>query len=247
MAAKGIVYSLIGFLAAKAALGIGVEAYDVERKDVFLFIEDLFMGGVLLGLVALGLGFYSLWRWLQAITDTEKKGSSLKGMAYRLRYAGSGLLYGLLAFIAAGLSIGDGSERDRQEVIISVLHKPLGHLVIMSAAATVALAGVYQVYVGLSGRYTRKVREQGLDRKTEDTMIFTGKVGHIARGLVWGILSYLLARMALGLRKTDDSGNAFEFMQGFPYGPYLVGAMALGLLCYSLFIFIEATYRYQDP
>ncbi|MDX5423064.1 MAG: DUF1206 domain-containing protein [Hymenobacteraceae bacterium] len=246
LAAKGIVYSLIGFLAIKAALGIGSEAHDPARKGVFLFIEDLFVGRVLLGVVAAGLGCYSFWRWLQALTDTEGKGSSLEGVAYRLRYAGSGVLYGVLAFVSANLALEEGSGRDRQELILSVLQKPLGHVLVFSVAGGLALAGAYQVYQAVTERYTRKVREQGLDKQVEDTMIFTGKLGHIARGLVWGIVSYLLVRAAIGVRKAEDSGNAFEFMHGLSYGSFLMGAMAIGLLCYSLFVFIEAKYRYRS-
>ena len=247
LTAKGVVYFLLGVLALVAALELGRDTRKINRKEVFLFIEELFMGKALLLIVSVGLACYCCWRLLQALTDTERKGSSLKGLVYRVRYAGSGCFYGLLAFVAAKLALSSGNDSVSiwQAFVSEVLQKPMGQWLVIFASAIIALGGAYFIYEGLSERYRKKIREARLGHKAEAVMIKTGKVGYLARGTVWGIFSYLLARAALNARK-GTAGSAFHFLESASYGTYLLGAVALGLVFYSLFVFIEARYRYSN-
>ncbi|MGA9590924.1 MAG: DUF1206 domain-containing protein, partial [Salegentibacter sp.] len=60
---KGLVYFLIGALTFMAALGLGG---DISSKDgVISFLLQLPLGKILVGIVALGLFAYSLWRLYQ--------------------------------------------------------------------------------------------------------------------------------------------------------------------------------------
>ncbi|WP_460881170.1 DUF1206 domain-containing protein [Pontibacter rugosus] len=90
-----------------------------------------------------------------------------------------------------------------------------------------------------------KIKEAGLGHKAEEAMIKTGKLGYVSRGAVWGVLSYLLARAALDAQK-GGAGSVFHFLESALYGAYLLAVVALGLICYSLFVFIEAGFRYRS-
>ena len=94
-AAKGLVYAIVGWLAALAALGPSGRTTGT-RGALRSLLKQPF-GRILLGLVALGLSGYVLWRFVQAIMDTENKGTDAKGIILRLSYAGNGLIYGGLA------------------------------------------------------------------------------------------------------------------------------------------------------
>ena len=74
---------------------------------------------------------------------------------------------------------------------MSVLQKHFGHLLVGPLLGRSRSPTLNQVCEGLSGRYTKKVREEGLDKKIEDTMVVTGKIGFVACGIVSGIVSYL--------------------------------------------------------
>ncbi|GHA61711.1 DUF1206 domain-containing protein [Pontibacter akesuensis] len=244
LAAKGAVYFLLGVLALMVAFGLG-NGRGVSRKHVFLFIEELAFGRLLVGLLAIGLASYCAWRLLQACADTEGKGTDWKGILYRLRYAASGTFYSLLAFGAGKLALGGGGSGIRQAVIGQLLQRPLGLLLVIGGGLVVALAGVFQIYQGLSEHYTTKVREQQLSPGVEETMIKTGKVGYVARGTVWGIVGYLLLRAAFTAQQRP-TGGAFQFLESMPYGSYLLGTVAVGLICYSFFVFIQARFRYSS-
>ena len=71
--------------------------------------------------LAVGLAGYAAWRVVEAILDTESKGSDPKGIAARLVYAGIGATYAALALSALRLGLqwadgdgggGDASARD---------------------------------------------------------------------------------------------------------------------------------------
>ena len=68
-------------------------------------LQDLPGGPVLLGLIAVGLLAYIAWRLAQALLDTENQGTSWQGLAMRLRYLGSGLIYASLALYAGRLAL----------------------------------------------------------------------------------------------------------------------------------------------
>lgn len=247
LAAKGVVYCLLGLLALVAALELGRGTRDISRKEVFLFIEELFLGKVLLLAVSAGLACYCAWRLLQALTDTEGRGAGIKGIIYRVRYASSGGFYGLLAYVAAKLAVSSGSDSKgiRQAFVTEVLQNPMGQWLVIFGAALIALGGAHFVYKGLSEGYRKKIEEAGLDHKAEETMIKTGKIGYVARGTVWGVFSYLLLRAALNAKK-GAAGSAFHFLESAAHGAYLLGAVALGLICYSVFVLIEARFRYSS-
>ncbi|RDV13662.1 DUF1206 domain-containing protein [Pontibacter diazotrophicus] len=247
LTAKGIVYCLLGILALVTALELGRDTREISRKEVFLFIEELFLGRALLLIVAVGLACYCVWRLLQALTDTEGKGADIKGLIYRARYGASGAFYGILTFVAAKLAVSSGSDSEgiRQSFIAEVLQKPLGQWLVLFGAALIGLGGVYFIYEGISERYRKKIKEAGLGHKAEETMIKTGKIGYVSRGTVWGIFSYLLLRATLNA-KSGGAESAFHFLESAAHGAYLLGAVALGLICYSLFVFIEARFRYSS-
>ncbi len=68
-AARGVVYLIVGGLAVLAALGRG---QTTDSEGALLTILQQPFGTVLLGLVALGLVGYAIWRLVQALMDTDR-------------------------------------------------------------------------------------------------------------------------------------------------------------------------------
>ncbi|HEV2129901.1 MAG TPA: DUF1206 domain-containing protein, partial [Longimicrobiaceae bacterium] len=105
-AAKGVVYLIVGGLAAQAALGSGGQTTGSEGALSTILRQPL--GQVLLGAVAVGLAGYALWRFVQAALDPEHRGTDAKGIAIRLGYAISGVIHAGLAIEAARMVLGNG-------------------------------------------------------------------------------------------------------------------------------------------
>src|SRR5436305_6469808 len=93
---KGVVYLIIGFLAVGLAIGHGGTATD-QRGAIHTINQQPF-GKFLLIVVIIGLVGFALWSFIQAVFDTEGKGSDAKGIIGRIGYAAIGVAYAALAF-----------------------------------------------------------------------------------------------------------------------------------------------------
>lgn len=251
--ALGVVYCLVGALAFMAAFELeGKTTQDTDQQGAFQFILDQHYGRILLGLVALGLVCYAVWRLLQAVLDPENKGHDAKGIARRIGYAFSGLFYGVLAYYAANLAFGNsngGQGDSRQTLARELLHQPYGQwLVGLLALGTVAF-GVYQIYRALSGKYRKKIQESKLPTQHINMLIRAGKVGYIARGVVWILIGYLFGKAALNANAQEAGGTekAFSLIEQGTFGSVLLGIMALGLICYGVFMFVRARSEVIQP
>jgi hypothetical protein len=132
----GVVYLMIGTLATQAALGTGGAIADTH--DVLVTIARQPFGRVLLGLTALGLSGYVLWRLVQAGMDPERKGTDARGLLTRLEFAVSGLAYAALAVLAARIALGVGradGPAAEQTWTARLLAQPFGPWLIGSLGA----------------------------------------------------------------------------------------------------------------
>src|SRR5689334_435274 len=80
-AAIGVVYALIGLLAAQAAVGTGGAATD--QHGALLWIAHAPSGRLALAVIALGLVGYGLWRVVQGVLDTDNEGGDARGLLVR--------------------------------------------------------------------------------------------------------------------------------------------------------------------
>ncbi|QCR22197.1 DUF1206 domain-containing protein [Pontibacter sp. SGAir0037] len=250
LTAKGIVYCLVGTIAFMAAFRInGNSTEDASRSSVFSFILQQPFGQVLLALIAVGLLCFALWRIIQAVKDTEQKGSDPMGIGRRISYAFSGIVYGSFAVLAAKMVMGsrgsDGGEDSRQTLARELLQQPFGQWLAGAVAIGTMIWGLSQIYRSFSGKYKKSVQRAHHTRTTENILLKTGKVGYLARGVVLNIIGYLFLKAALDAnpQEAGNTTSAFRFLQESSYGSFLLGTVALGLICYGIFMFVRARYQ----
>jgi hypothetical protein len=72
-----------------------------------------------------------------------------------------------------------------------------------------------------------------------------GRVGLTARGAVFALVGYFLIRTALTFKANSGVGvnGALAKLQHQPFGPWLLGLVAAGLLIFAVHSFFEARYR----
>lgn len=251
IAAKGAVYVLIGILAAMAAFGEGGNV-DGGQSGAFQWILQQPFGQILLGLVILGLLGYVIWRMIMAFKDPDGYGTDSKAIFKRLGFFFSGLTYLFFAFSAArlllpnlGSGTGSGGGGGREMLIAKVLDQPFGQILIGIFAAIVIGKGIYQFYKGVTGNFKEHVNEQSMSHNQHEVYARAGRIGYIARGIVFAILGYFLVKVALqsDASEAGGTGEALSFLSGTA-GPYVLAAVALGLAAYGIFMFIKSKYRY---
>jgi negative regulator of sigma E activity len=247
-AAKGMVYGLVGVLAVQAALGQGGQTTDA--KGVLQTIAQAPFGRVLLALVALGLLGHAVWRFVQAIMDTENKGSDAKGLGTRAAYAGIGVVYVGLALAALRLVLGSGgtrsSDQSTQDWTARLLAQPSGRWLVALVGLIVIGVGLYQFYRAYSAKFREKLNLSEMSPTEETWATRIGRVGFTARGVVFGIIGVFLLIAALQAQPQEARGLAGALQtlaQQQPYGPWLLGIVALGFVAYGLFMLVQARYR----
>ena len=75
-----------------------------------------------------------------------------------------------------------------------------------------------------------------------------GRLGHAARGLVFIVIGVFLAQAALQSDPDEARGlgGALSALAAQPFGPYLLGLVACGLVAFGLFMFVVVCYRRID-
>jgi heme/copper-type cytochrome/quinol oxidase subunit 2 len=246
--AKGVVYCLLGVLAFMAAFNFaGQSTNNTDKEGVFSFVHKQTGGQIMLAIIALGLLCYCLWRGIQAFGDTEEKGKDAKGIASRARYMFSGLVYASLAAFAIKIlfsSSKSSGENQKQDMVQEILNKPLGEWLLGIAAAIIIGVGIYQIYYGLSEKYSKHVENAG-HGANKNLLLLSGKIGYVARGFVWLIIGWLFTKAAFNSNSSEagETSKAFKFLAEASYGSYILAAVGLGLICYGLFNFVRVKYE----
>jgi len=245
-AAKGVVYIVVGALAVLTALGFGGKAKGTQGAMSSIARQPF--GKVLLSIVAFGLIAYALWRWVQAVTDADDKGTKAKGIALRLGYAGSGFIYAGLALSAARIVFGandDGKPSAAKSWTASVMEFPFGRWLVVLAGLGVIGYGLYQCYKGYKEKFRKRLKEGEMSERGIKWAARCGRVGFIARGIVFLIVGGFLIEAAIRYDSSQAEGldGVLQALAEQSFGPWLLGGMALGLVAYGLYMLIEARYR----
>jgi hypothetical protein len=249
-AAKGVVYLIIGWLAVLLAIGAGGKATD--QRGALQTISAQPFGQFLLVLVIIGLVGFAIWCFLQAWFDTEGKGSDIKGIIGRLGYAVTGVSYALLAFGAFQLvtRTGTGSATksttaSTQDVTAQLLNHSWGVAVVVILGLIVIGVAGYLFSKAFTAKFQQRLTLTGLSARLRSGIIFLGRFGYAALGVVFSIIGIFLIGAAVQHNPHEAKGldTALRTLIQQPFGPLLPGIVALGLVAYGFYSFVEARYR----
>ena len=244
-ACKGLVYALIGILALMAAFGNGGETTD--QKGVLNRVAEQPFGEFALAIIGVGLLAYAVWRFCSAVFDTEGDGSSGKGMAKRAGYFISGLIYTSVAIYALRMLTGDGGSTGSSSASLTarLLNAPAGTLLVVAVGLAIIVAGVMQVRHGFQGKFMRHMRAEQMSQPERDVAAKAGKWGYTARGIVFGIMGGFVVLAAMRHNPGEVRGleGALDTLASTTFGPWLLAAVAVGLIGYGVFCVFQARYR----
>jgi hypothetical protein len=246
--AKGVVYLIIGFLAAKLALGQGGAATD--QRGALHTIYDEPSGKFLLLVVAIGLLAFALWSVIQAIYDTEGQGSKAKGIIARIGYAAVGIAYAALAFGAYQIATrtgsgGKSSSTSTQDATAKLLQLPFGVPLVVIVGLVVLGVAFYLFAKAYNAKFQNTLNLATLRAQVKKAVIFLGRLGYGALGVVFTIIGFFMIVAAVKFNSHQAKGldTALGELLQLPFGRVLLGIVALGLIAYGVYSFVEARYR----
>ena len=244
-AVKGVVYFIVGLLAMPVALGIGNEA--AGTSDVLQIIVAQPLGKFLLTIVAVGLTSYAVWRFVQAFVDPEHRGSQANRVIPRLGYAISGASYAGLAVTAMQIIAGAGSHSSswRQDWTARLLAQPFGQWLVGIVGAIVLGIGVSFTYLAFTKRFRQRLQLTQMSTAGVKWAMGIGRFGVTARGVAFGVIGLLLIQAAVQSDpdEVQGLGGALQTLAEEPFGRWLLGIIAIGLVAYAIHLLILSRYR----
>jgi uncharacterized membrane protein YidH (DUF202 family) len=246
LVAQGAIYALVAVLALDVALHGRDSNAKPDKEGALQLVAEQPLGKVLLGLLAVGFAAYALWRFAQAIVDRDGKGSDAKAIGKRFGYLCLGGWYGLLTVLAVDRLLGgDGSTGSDQEKAAGVFGLPLGREIVLAAAIGFVVAAGWNVYRALGGNLDRHLRTYEMAETERKAAVTVGAAGHLARGVVFGLIGLFLGKAALDYDPQEARGldGALLELAQRPHGGTLLAAVAIGLFAYAVWCWVQARYR----
>jgi hypothetical protein len=237
---RGLLYLVPGVLALELAPGRPGET--LAPGQAITVIDRQPFRHFLLLLVLAGLVGYSIWGLTRALLDPWGRGKSPRGIGRRIGYGTSALAY--LSFVIitlqllAGRAAHGGGNEEAQEWASFLLTKPMGAWVLgLVGLGWIVCGGLSEIVQGWTGGFERDLRWERMRPSEHWWAVRMGRVGIVARGVVFTVIGYLFIVAALhhNPHRAGGMGEALREIARQPYGRTLLGAAALGLIVFGLF------------
>lgn len=243
-AARGVVYVILGIIAAQAALGKrGV----TDQRGVFAEILGRPGGKFMLGIVALGMLGYAVWRFVAATMNPEGDGAGK-----RAAFAVSAVIHTGLAISAVRMAMSSapsGGGNGATSLTARVMDAPGGQWLVALAGLIIAGFGVQQLIHAWKAELDKRLDLSRLEANTRRAAVAAARAGLAARGVVFVVMGFFLVQAALHRNPGETRGmdGALQALHGTAYGPWLLGLVALGLIGFGVTQFLNARYRRIQP
>ena len=243
---KGSLYLLVGAIAGHVAVGGGERLQD--RGGALAAVADHWFGKILVGAVAVGLAGYAAWRFAEAVLGRPLEGGEKEGWVKRAGLVARAVWYlGLLGVALSALYGANESGGSRQEdrFTARVLELPLGRWIVAAVGLAILGAGAFNVWRAVSRKFLEKLKLRKMSNAEERVFTWLGVVGHLARGVVFGLIGFFLVRAAWQYDPKEAVGidGALAEVLQQDYGDTLLGIVSAGLIAFGLYCYVEARYR----
>ncbi len=247
LAARGIVYLVIGVLAAMAALGIGGGKV-VDQREAVRTLGDSPFGDLVLWIVGLGLASYALWRFSQVLTGA---GASDDAKRWRKRVVAlvSGIAYAGLSITAFAQALGrsrkGGGSSSQQEGAEWLLSQPFGRWLVVIIGLIILGAAIFQFTRMVTASFAKHLQGGSLTAEQERWTRRAGRAGFGARGVAFTLIGWFFLQAGWN-RDASEAGGlsaALETLAAQGSGPILLAIVGAGLAFFGVYSLIEARYR----
>ncbi|MGI8536972.1 MAG: DUF1206 domain-containing protein [Mycobacteriales bacterium] len=244
-AAKGVVYLALAYLVLQLAFGSAPQ--QATTNGALQYVAQTAPGAIAIVLLGVGLLAYAVGRVLE-VTTLALPSIDAKDKAQAAVLA---LLYvslALSAFSIVGLVSGSGSSggtSTEKQGSTLLLGLPGGRVIVAVVGLVVVVAGLYQAYQGVQQVFLGTLRTGEMSGSLRSAAGKIGTVAYVTKGAILVLLGYFLVQSALTYDPSKARGldAALREVAQRSWGKVVLVLVAVGLLAYALFTFLEARYR----
>jgi hypothetical protein len=238
LVAYGIVHLLIAWLAFQ--LAIGDHEGQPSTKGAMQQVAEQAFGEVLLWAIAIGMFFLVVWRLLEAaLGHRDEEGA--KRWWKRADSLGKAIIYGAVGYIALQVALGAGSSKGRSTTA-KLMDEPFGQWLVGLIGLGIMFYGANMIRRGFTEKFAEHLTAEGKSGQAGTWYIRLGKVGYISKGIAIVIVGgmFIYAAIEHEAKKSGGLDEALRTVLQQPFGPVLLGIIAIGIGCYGLFCFARA-------
>jgi hypothetical protein len=243
LAARGVVWLVIGLLALNVLLG---EQEEADKDGALRAIADKPLGEVLLIVLAVGFAGYAAWRLLSAAVGYQDEDGA-KRVGKRLLALGKGLLYAALAVSTVRFLGNQDAKRDKtSSTTAEVMSHDGGRTLVGGVGVVIVAIGLGLAVRAVLAKHEKKIEQWRVPDKLP--VVAIGTAGLVGRGLVIALLGGFLLRAAVEFDPREAKGldAALQTLRDASFGPALLALAVAALLSYALWSFVEAAFRKTD-
>jgi hypothetical protein len=249
LVAKGVSYGILGVLAIAVAIGQGGKT--TSRTGALAELAHHPLGKALLVVLGIGFASYALWRVVQAFAeradDPDAEGKAKK-WGKRAVYLAQATIYAALTYgcvkLLMGSHVQESQNSEARQRTAEVLDWPAGRWLVGAVGLGFIAAGVGNFYSGITRKFEDCWRG-GMGQSAKKWGLWIGTIGHIARGIVFGLIGLFITKAAIEYDPKDAIGldGALQKLAAQTYGSWLLGLTAAGLIAYGVYCLFDAWYR----
>lgn len=256
LVSRGVVYGVVGTIALQIAWGEDRAARrDASKDGALRIIAERSGGRLLLVVLASGLVGYLAWRVSEAVWGRrgDEGEDGPKPIAKQIASAGKAIAYvtvlaSTVRLVVSGPDAAGGprsSERGQEALTARALGLPGGRLLVGALGVVLLGVAVYLVVRGITQRFEKHLDTADMGPVAGRAVDVVGTLGHAARGLVVGVIGWLLLRSALDFDPREATGidGTLRLIARQPYGQGLLTLTGAGIIAYGLYSLAEARYR----
>ncbi|MBC6459345.1 DUF1206 domain-containing protein [Actinomadura sp. HBU206391] len=248
LTARGFMYILLGSLAIQVAFG-GTDK-KADREGALSAVSETPGGTVILWAMVVGFFGLAVWRYAEAafgqpVPDGRKA-------TKRAASFGRGVFYTSVVVSIVSFVMGQGtnsSDEQSKTFTAKAMEEPGGRWLVLAVGIGFMGYGIGCIVNAIRRKFLKKLNRAEMTPRQRGMVEKIGIVGRSARGVVFGSVGIFLANAAIQYdpdKAKGLDGTLREFTKT-PAGPWLLVAVAIGLLVYAVYSFCEARWRRVEP
>lgn len=238
LAARGVLFLLIGVLALEVALG---ESAQADSGGALRAAASRPLGTAAVWVLAVGFGALTIWKITELLQGRREPKERLLNAGRAIVYAAA--CAGMVSFLAGGGS--SSSDAQSHTATAEVMRLPGGAVIVGVVGGCVVVAGIVFAVQAVRRDFARDLKTGEMSHGVRRTVLALGVTGHTARGGVVAAVGVFVVVAAATFDPDQAKGidGALKSLRDTPAGPWLLGLVALGVCVFAVFCGFEARWH----